>query len=138
MTSDEKVAAAFKNARDAVFGSVFDALRPGGHVVEARHQRRQRGLARARRAHERDHLARPHRDVEAVERVQADGSGTAYINAAIKDVYVTLSETLLIVCLVIFMFLGSWRSTIIPIIAILVALLLRGLGGAKASALRVV
>jgi multidrug efflux pump len=49
--------------------------------------------------------------------------GTAYINAAIKDVYVTLSETLLIVCLVIFMFLGSWRSTIIPIIAIPISLI---------------
>jgi multidrug efflux pump len=49
--------------------------------------------------------------------------GTAYINAAIKDVYITLSETLLIVCLVIFMFLGSWRSTIIPIIAIPISLI---------------
>ncbi|HYJ04577.1 MAG TPA: efflux RND transporter permease subunit, partial [Chthoniobacterales bacterium] len=49
--------------------------------------------------------------------------GTAYINAAIKDVYVTLSETLLIVCFVIFMFLGSWRSTIIPIIAIPISLI---------------
>ena len=49
--------------------------------------------------------------------------GTAYINTAIKDVYVTLSETLLIVCLVIFLFLGSWRSTIIPIIAIPISLI---------------
>lgn len=49
--------------------------------------------------------------------------GTAYINAAIKDVYVTLSETLLIVCIVIFLFLGSWRSTIIPIIAIPISLI---------------
>ncbi|HVF70598.1 MAG TPA: efflux RND transporter permease subunit [Chthoniobacterales bacterium] len=49
--------------------------------------------------------------------------GTAYINTAIKDVYVTLSETLLIVCIVIFLFLGSWRSTIIPIIAIPISLI---------------
>src|SRR5688572_30265622 len=49
--------------------------------------------------------------------------GTAYINAAIQDLYVTLSETLLIVCLVIFLFLGSWRSTIIPIIAIPISLI---------------
>jgi multidrug efflux pump len=49
--------------------------------------------------------------------------GTAYINTAIKDVYRTLSETLLIVCIVIFLFLGSWRSTIIPIIAIPISLI---------------
>ena len=49
--------------------------------------------------------------------------GTAYINSAIKDVYKTLSETLLIVCVVIFLFLGSWRSTIIPIIAIPISLI---------------
>lgn len=49
--------------------------------------------------------------------------GTAYINAAIKDVYVTLTETLVIVCIVIFLFLGSWRSTIIPIIAIPISLI---------------
>ncbi|HEX8679538.1 MAG TPA: efflux RND transporter permease subunit, partial [Chthoniobacterales bacterium] len=49
--------------------------------------------------------------------------GTAYINTAIKDVYKTLAETLLIVCIVIFLFLGSWRSTIIPIIAIPISLI---------------
>ncbi len=49
--------------------------------------------------------------------------GTDYINTAIKDVYVTLSETLLIVCVVIFLFLGSWRSTIIPVVAIPISLI---------------
>ncbi len=49
--------------------------------------------------------------------------GTDYINTAIKDVYKTLSETLLIVCVVIFLFLGSWRSTIIPIVAIPISLI---------------
>jgi multidrug efflux pump len=49
--------------------------------------------------------------------------GTAYINTAINDVFRTLAETLLIVCVVIFLFLGSWRSTIIPIIAIPISLI---------------
>ncbi|MGI8820369.1 MAG: efflux RND transporter permease subunit [Chthoniobacterales bacterium] len=49
--------------------------------------------------------------------------GTAYINTAIKDVYKTLGETLAIVCLVIFLFLGSWRSAIIPVIAIPISLI---------------
>ena len=49
--------------------------------------------------------------------------GTEYINTAIKDVYRTLGETLLIVCVVIFLFLGSWRSVIIPIVAIPISLI---------------
>ncbi|MBA2270514.1 MAG: efflux RND transporter permease subunit [Chthoniobacterales bacterium] len=49
--------------------------------------------------------------------------GTAYINTAINDVFKTLAETLLIVCVVIFLFLGSWRSTIIPVIAIPISLI---------------
>src|SRR3954467_2562009 len=49
--------------------------------------------------------------------------GTAYINTAINDVFHTLIETLAIVVLVIFLFLGSWRSTIIPIIAIPISLI---------------
>src|SRR3954470_1118043 len=49
--------------------------------------------------------------------------GTAYINTAIKDVFHTLVETLMIVMLVIFLFLGSWRSVIIPIVAIPISLI---------------
>ena len=49
--------------------------------------------------------------------------GTAYINTAIKDVFHTLLETLFIVCVVIFLFLGNWRSTIIPIVAIPISLI---------------
>jgi len=49
--------------------------------------------------------------------------GTEYINTAIKDVFRTLLETLLIVCVVIFLFLGSWRSTIIPVVAIPISLI---------------
>jgi multidrug efflux pump len=49
--------------------------------------------------------------------------GTQYINAAIKDVYKTLTETLLIVMLVIFLFLGSWRSALIAAIAIPISLI---------------
>ena len=43
---------------------------------------------------------------------------TAYIRDAIREVLTTLSETLLIVIVVIFLFLGSWRSVLIPIVAI--------------------
>src|SRR5207248_33651 len=47
---------------------------------------------------------------------------TAYIQDAIKEVLSTLTETLLIVIVVIFLFLGSFRSVLIPVVAIPIAL----------------
>jgi multidrug efflux pump len=43
---------------------------------------------------------------------------TNYIRNAIREVIKTLSETLLIVVVIIFLFLGSLRSAIIPVVAI--------------------
>src|SRR5467141_2186237 len=48
---------------------------------------------------------------------------TAYINDAIHEVVKTLIDTLLIVMLVIFLFLGSFRSVIVPIVAIPISLI---------------
>src|SRR5215468_10801305 len=48
---------------------------------------------------------------------------TAYIQDAINEVLHTLGETLLIVIVVIFLFLGSFRSVLIPVIAIPVSLI---------------
>ena len=47
---------------------------------------------------------------------------TAYIEDAIGEVLTTLGETLLIVIVVIFLFLGSLRSVLIPVIAIPISL----------------
>jgi multidrug efflux pump len=47
---------------------------------------------------------------------------TEYIQDAINEVLRTLSETLLIVIVVIFLFLGSFRAVIIPIVAIPISL----------------
>ncbi len=47
---------------------------------------------------------------------------TAYIQDAIDEVLKTLTETLLIVVVVIFLFLGSFRSVLIPVVAIPVSL----------------
>ncbi|HEY3754671.1 MAG TPA: efflux RND transporter permease subunit [Opitutaceae bacterium] len=49
--------------------------------------------------------------------------GTAYIHAAIGDVFHTLEVTLLIVVCVIFLFLGSLRSVIVPVVAIPISLI---------------
>ena len=48
---------------------------------------------------------------------------TDYIREAIQEVFKTLSETLCIVVLVIFLFLGSIRSVIIPVVAIPISLI---------------
>jgi multidrug efflux pump len=47
---------------------------------------------------------------------------TEYIQDAIDEVLTTLTETLLIVILVIFLFLGSFRALIIPVVAIPISL----------------
>jgi multidrug efflux pump len=48
---------------------------------------------------------------------------TAYIQDAINEVLHTLTETLLIVVVVIFLFLGSMRSVLIPVVAIPISLI---------------
>ena len=48
---------------------------------------------------------------------------TAYIQDAIDEVLSTLTETLLIVIVVIFLFLGSFRSVLIPVVAIPISLI---------------
>jgi multidrug efflux pump len=49
--------------------------------------------------------------------------GTDYITNAIHEVIKTLSETLLIVVIIIFLFLGSIRSAFIPVVAIPLSLI---------------
>jgi len=48
---------------------------------------------------------------------------TAYIQDAINEVLHTLTETLIIVVIVIFLFLGSFRSVLIPVVAIPISLI---------------
>ena len=48
---------------------------------------------------------------------------TEYIESAIHEVLKTLTETLIIVILVIFLFLGSLRAVIIPVVAIPISLI---------------
>src|SRR5262249_44357352 len=59
------------------------------------------------------------------EQMQAEIAydATAYISSAIHEVVHTLGETLLIVVIVIFFFLGTFRSVLVPIVAIPVSLI---------------
>ncbi|MFO0582547.1 MAG: efflux RND transporter permease subunit [Anaeromyxobacter sp.] len=49
--------------------------------------------------------------------------GTKYISNAVSEVEQTLAETLVIVVLVIFLFLGSFRAVLVPVVAIPVSLI---------------
>jgi multidrug efflux pump len=77
-----------------------------------------------------DVIARVRAEMESVRRdvpEQIDArvayDGTAYIEDAIHEVEQTLGETLLIVVIVIFLFLGSLRSVLVPVVAIPVSLI---------------
>jgi hydrophobe/amphiphile efflux-1 (HAE1) family protein len=48
---------------------------------------------------------------------------TDFINDSVRAVYVTIFEAILLVVLVILLFLQSWRATIIPLLAIPIALI---------------
>jgi multidrug efflux pump len=71
----------------------------------------------------RDSLTDLTRDLPAGLEATVAYDASAYINDAIHEVTHTLIDTLLIVIAVIFLFLGSWRSVIVPVLAIPVSLI---------------
>ena len=48
---------------------------------------------------------------------------TPFVTASIKEVLVTLAEAMLLVTLVVFVFLQSWRATLIPMLAVPVSVI---------------
>ena len=69
-------------------------------------------------------------DIESIRRDLPVGlearvayDATEYISSAIREVLKTLGDTLMIVMVVIFLFLGSFRSVIVPVVAIPVSLI---------------
>lgn len=77
-----------------------------------------------------DVIKRVRTEMEAIQKDLPGGlqariayDATDYIDNAIKEVLTTLSETLLIVVIVIFLFIGSLRSSLIPVIAIPLSLI---------------
>ena len=77
-----------------------------------------------------DVVKRARAELESVKKDLPDGlqarigyDASKYISNAIHEVTVTLIDTLLIVVVVIFLFLGSVRSVIVPILAIPVSLI---------------
>ncbi len=71
----------------------------------------------------RDALPEIRAQLPAGMKVGVPYDSTAYIHDAIGEVLSTLTETLLIVVVVIFLFLGSFRSVLIPLVAIPISLI---------------
>jgi multidrug efflux pump len=71
----------------------------------------------------RDTLPEIRAQLPAGMKVAVAYDSTRYIQDALHEVLKTLSETLLIVVLVIFLFLGSVRSVLIPVVAIPISLI---------------
>ncbi|MDB6173308.1 MAG: efflux pump, family, inner rane protein AcrB/AcrD/AcrF family [Chthoniobacteraceae bacterium] len=70
----------------------------------------------------RDEIPEIEKQLPAGMKVRVAYDSTKYINDALHEVVHTLVETLLIVVVVIFLFLGSVRSIIIPVVAIPISL----------------
>lgn len=75
-------------------------------------------------------IKRVRKEIDAIQKELPSGlegrvayDGTRYIDYAIREVIKTLGETLLIVAIVIYLFLGSLRSVLIPLVAIPVSLI---------------
>jgi multidrug efflux pump len=78
-------------------------------------------------------IKRVRKEIDAIQKELPSGlegrmayDATKYIDYAINEVIKTLGETLLIVAIVIFLFLGSLRSVLIPLVAIPVSAHRRG------------
>jgi multidrug efflux pump len=76
-----------------------------------------------------DVIARVRNEIQTIQaelptgmRARVAFDSTEYINHAIKEVTQTLIETIFIVMLVIYLFLGSLRSVLVPVVAIPVSL----------------
>jgi multidrug efflux pump len=63
------------------------------------------------------------RDLPVGLKARVAYDATNYISNAIREVLKTLGDTLMIVMMVIFLFLGSYRSVLIPVVAIPVSLI---------------
>jgi multidrug efflux pump len=70
----------------------------------------------------RDEMGKIQADLPTGMKAAVAYDATGYIRNALSEVVKTLMETLLIVMIVIFLFLGSFRSVLVPVVAIPVSL----------------
>ena len=71
----------------------------------------------------REEMAGIQQDLPTGMQARVAYDGTNYIRNAIREVMKTLGDTLIIVVIIIFLFLGSFRSVLIPVVAIPLSLI---------------
>src|SRR3989449_11244683 len=98
--------------RSTLFPSttLFRSLRPGANALQVKEAvlRRMGEVARS---------------LPAGVRWSVPFDTTPYITASIYEVVKTLFEAMLLVTLVVFVFLQSWRATLIPVLAVPVSVI---------------
>ena len=97
-----------RNGRPAIVMVVYQT--PEGNAVEI-----------AERV--RETLARQTRNMPHGMRVHMDYDVSEFVEASLEEVYHTLFEAFGLVVLVVLVFLGNWRTTLVPVITIPVALI---------------
>ncbi len=115
-----------KDVSDVVLGSEYydSEVRYSGHTATFM------GIWPLPNANSLEVMAKVREEMEAMQESLPSGlsaaiayDATEYIESAISEVIKTLTETLLIVVIVIFLFLGSIRSVIVPLVAIPISLI---------------
>ncbi len=123
---DEKTVVRLRDIADVVLGAenYDEDVRFSGEVATFM------GVWTLPNANALDVIANVRTELEHLEKVLPTGlnvgipyDATEYIRDAIREVTKTLSETILIVIGVIFLFIGSFRSVLIPVVAIPLSLL---------------
>ncbi|MEM6579903.1 MAG: efflux RND transporter permease subunit [Pseudomonadota bacterium] len=56
-------------------------------------------------------------------RIEVGYDGTLYMRDALKEIFITLAETVLLVGIVVLMFMGSFRTALVPLVTIPISLL---------------
>lgn len=106
--SEEPIMSAFYEGKEAVYVSVWPL--PGTNEIEVSHNL-QRELERMRPGLP-DHID-----------MQLAFDGTTFMQDAIHEIGETLAETIIIVGIVVFLFLGSIRTAVVPLLAMPVSLI---------------
>ena len=106
--SEEETANVRHNGKDAVYLSVWPL--PGANEI---------AVAYALRAA----LDGIRPDLPAGTEIGLAYDGTVYMENSLKEIAKTFSETVMIVGIIVFLFLGSWRSALVPLVTIPISLI---------------
>ncbi|MGE0025368.1 MAG: efflux RND transporter permease subunit, partial [Hyphomicrobium sp.] len=106
--SEEETANVRHNGKDAVYLSVWPL--PGTNEI---------AVAYALRAE----LERIRPDLPPGTEIGLAYDGTVYMENSLKEIAKTFSETVMIVGVIVFLFLGSWRSALVPLVTIPISLI---------------